>query len=88
MGGRSLIELGVADDQHDLGADAVLCPWLQQLWISLEITCPLPAHLKIIDHKELCPPRWKISTKEQHYSSNRKISSNYTQENPCSDNLI
>lgn len=91
LGGRPLIELGLADDQHDLGADAVVDPWLQQLWKSLEITYPLPAHLKILDHKQLCPPRWKVSTGEpegQYNSLNRQIPSNYTQENPCPVNLL
>lgn len=35
LGGRSLCKLGLADDQHDLGADAVVDPWITDLWNTL-----------------------------------------------------
>lgn len=40
LGGRSLIEPGWADDQHDLGPDAVVDPWINQLMSRLTILYP------------------------------------------------
>lgn len=35
LGGTSVIEPGYADDQHDLGVDAVVDPWIAKLWQNL-----------------------------------------------------
>ena len=32
LGGQPLIDPAYADDQHDLGADAVVDPWISKLW--------------------------------------------------------
>ncbi|KAI5736780.1 hypothetical protein M8J76_007000 [Diaphorina citri] len=36
LGATPLTEVGLADDQHDLGADAVVDPWLRGLWRKLQ----------------------------------------------------
>ncbi|KAL4219174.1 NADPH-dependent diflavin oxidoreductase 1 [Mactra antiquata] len=48
LGSKSIINVGLADDQHDLGADAVIYPWMDKLWEKLMSIYPLPAHLDII----------------------------------------
>lgn len=35
MGGTAIIDTGLGDDQHDLGPDAVIDPWIQKLWASI-----------------------------------------------------
>lgn len=32
LGGIELLPIGLADDQHDLGIDAVISPWIHKLW--------------------------------------------------------
>ena len=32
LGGLALQAAGLADDQHDLGPDAVIDPWLKEFW--------------------------------------------------------
>lgn len=40
LGAQSLVEPGYADDQHDLGADAVIHPWISNLWKTLSHFIP------------------------------------------------
>lgn len=35
LGGEAILDPGYADDQHDLGADAVVDPWISKLWNAL-----------------------------------------------------
>ncbi|XP_017790394.1 PREDICTED: NADPH-dependent diflavin oxidoreductase 1, partial [Habropoda laboriosa] len=35
LGAKELLSIGLADDQHDLGIDAVVDPWLEQLWMKV-----------------------------------------------------
>ncbi|KAG1654611.1 NADPH-dependent diflavin oxidoreductase 1 [Nymphon striatum] len=48
LGGTSLLNPALADDQHDLGPDGELSPWLKSLWNILMIKYPLPEGLEII----------------------------------------
>nr|CAD7258918.1 unnamed protein product [Timema shepardi] len=64
LGGENLLETGLADDQHDLGPDAVVDPWLANLWEKLAIRFPLSEQLKPLNNSELCPPRWNVSLVE------------------------
>ncbi|CAL7938703.1 unnamed protein product [Xylocopa violacea] len=38
LGARELLPIGLADDQHDLGIDAVIDPWLEELWMKVANT--------------------------------------------------
>ncbi|PSN42116.1 hypothetical protein C0J52_02968 [Blattella germanica] len=42
LGAQPFLELGLADDQHDLGADAVVDPWVVQMSRKLCVLFPLP----------------------------------------------
>jgi sulfite reductase alpha subunit-like flavoprotein len=35
LGGQQIVELGLGDDQHPIGFEAALDPWLTGLWRSL-----------------------------------------------------
>ncbi|KAJ7339371.1 NADPH-dependent diflavin oxidoreductase 1 [Desmophyllum pertusum] len=48
LGGSELQSLGLADDQHELGPDAVVDPWLKQLWERVLRLYPLPPGKEII----------------------------------------
>jgi hypothetical protein len=51
LGGEALIPLALGDDQHDLGPDAEVDPWIQKFWTKAleafplaEGLAPLPAY--------------------------------------------
>lgn len=61
LGGLPLCPVGLADDQHDLGADAVIDPWIEALWHRLQKLYPLPQGITVHDKNALPPPRWNVS---------------------------
>ncbi|CAH0555397.1 unnamed protein product [Brassicogethes aeneus] len=63
LGGNPILPLGLGDDQHDLGYDATVDPWIEQLWEKLLISYPLPKDLKPLDKNLAILPRWKVSSK-------------------------
>ncbi|GFO45694.1 NADPH-dependent diflavin oxidoreductase 1, partial [Plakobranchus ocellatus] len=60
LGGQPIHDLGLADDQHDLGVDAVVTPWLSKLWETLLNMYPLPPGLEIISSDVCPPPKYKV----------------------------
>ena len=42
LGGRPLAPLALGDDQHDLGPDAEVDPWIKTFWIKALEEFPLP----------------------------------------------
>ncbi|XP_078382662.1 NADPH-dependent diflavin oxidoreductase 1-like isoform X2 [Oculina patagonica] len=60
LGGTELQSLGLADDQHELGPDAVVDPWLKQLWERVLRLHPLPPGKEIISASVRPPPRFKV----------------------------
>ncbi|CAH1786471.1 unnamed protein product [Owenia fusiformis] len=60
LGGNSLVPVGLADDQHDLGADAVIDPWLNSLWEKTLNIFPIPPGLEIISDEILPPAKYKV----------------------------
>ncbi|KFV68708.1 NADPH-dependent diflavin oxidoreductase 1 [Dryobates pubescens] len=48
LGGNPLLPVALGDDQHDLGPDAVIDPWLLALWDKVLALYPLPPGLEII----------------------------------------
>ncbi|CAL1525891.1 unnamed protein product [Lymnaea stagnalis] len=60
LGGHPILALGLADDQHDLGVDAVVTPWLKDLWDAVLSQYPLPPGIDIIS-SDICPPsKYKV----------------------------
>jgi sulfite reductase alpha subunit-like flavoprotein len=47
LGGQQICSVGLADDQHDLGPDAVVEPWTKDLWEKLDQLSPLSAPLNL-----------------------------------------
>ncbi|XP_008322669.1 NADPH-dependent diflavin oxidoreductase 1 [Cynoglossus semilaevis] len=58
LGAGSLLPVGLADDQHDLGADAVIDPWLTSLWQKVFALYPALATLTPLRDDEPLPPTY------------------------------
>ncbi|RZF48149.1 hypothetical protein LSTR_LSTR009838 [Laodelphax striatellus] len=63
LGGVPLCDVGLADEQHDLGADAVVDPWLESLWKTLLLLHPLPRGVEAL-HSSIILPRWNVEILE------------------------
>uniref|UniRef100_A0A8C7U9P6 NADPH-dependent diflavin oxidoreductase 1 n=1 Tax=Oncorhynchus mykiss TaxID=8022 RepID=A0A8C7U9P6_ONCMY len=58
LGASVLLPVGLADDQHDLGADGVIDPWLTSFWERAQALYPTPAGQSLISVDEPLPPRY------------------------------
>ncbi|XP_031433796.1 NADPH-dependent diflavin oxidoreductase 1 isoform X2 [Clupea harengus] len=58
LGANALLPVGLADDQHDLGPDAVADPWLKAFWEKSLALYPLPAGQSLMRDEEPLPPRY------------------------------
>ncbi|GJQ80364.1 hypothetical protein Trydic_g12228 [Trypoxylus dichotomus] len=81
LGAQTIIPLGLGDDQHDFGYDAVADAWIESLWSNLLKIFPLPQAIQPLSKNSTITPRWNVllSTKADilplenqnsiHYSS-------------------
>ncbi|KGL97475.1 NADPH-dependent diflavin oxidoreductase 1 [Charadrius vociferus] len=60
LGGNPLLPVALGDDQHDLGPDAVVDPWLLALWDKILALYPLPPGLEIISPNVRLPPKYTL----------------------------
>lgn len=58
LGASMVLPVGFADDQHDLGADAVIDPWLKSFWEKLYALDPSLADLVPLREDEMLPPTY------------------------------
>ncbi|XP_076249264.1 NADPH-dependent diflavin oxidoreductase 1 isoform X2 [Calliopsis andreniformis] len=75
LGAEELLSIGLADDQHDLGIDAVVDPWVQELWTKMETVFSI-SMTDLIDDRDKIIERFNISEM-------KPINNEY-----CSDNDI
>ena len=61
LGACPFCERGEGDDQHPLGLDAMLTPWLEGMWTALLATYPLPEGCSILPSTEPLPPRMSVT---------------------------
>ena len=61
LGATSFFPLALADEQHDLGLDAVVLPWISGVCSSLLSLYPLPIGMEMVPDSMLPPPRYNIS---------------------------
>lgn len=57
LGAQPIVPLGLGDDQHDLGYDAVVDPWLESLRRALLMIYPLPKGVEPLDINSFVQPR-------------------------------
>ncbi|XP_050533690.1 NADPH-dependent diflavin oxidoreductase 1 [Daktulosphaira vitifoliae] len=60
LGGKPFCDVGLADDQHDIGAFAVIDPWIENLWTILSKKYPTLNENYFMNKNQLPPPRWDI----------------------------
>ncbi|NXY72813.1 NDOR1 oxidoreductase, partial [Glareola pratincola] len=60
LGGNPLLPVALGDDQHDLGPDAVIDPWLLALWDKILALYPLPPGLEVISPDVRLPPKYTL----------------------------
>ncbi|XP_078282214.1 NADPH-dependent diflavin oxidoreductase 1 [Rhinoraja longicauda] len=60
LGCKSLLPLGLADDQHDLGPDAVIDPWLKDFWVLALRIYPLPSGLAVLGDDVILPSKYSL----------------------------
>jgi sulfite reductase alpha subunit-like flavoprotein len=65
LGAAELLEAGEADDQHYLGIEGTLRPWMDNLWATLEeVLPPMKAGEKLIGDEVLLPPKISVNIKD------------------------
>ena len=60
LGGKAIVPLGLGDEQHDLGHDHVIDPWLQEFWDKTLELMPLPKGIQPIGADVLPPPQYNL----------------------------
>ncbi|XP_069940064.1 NADPH-dependent diflavin oxidoreductase 1 isoform X1 [Cherax quadricarinatus] len=59
LGGQPILKMGLGDDQHDLGPDFVIDPWLNNWWNKVLELFPLPAGREPLNTSVLLPSKYK-----------------------------
>ncbi|XP_032425644.1 NADPH-dependent diflavin oxidoreductase 1 isoform X1 [Xiphophorus hellerii] len=60
LGAAMLVPVGLADDQHDLGPDAVIDPWLQSFWEKVLVLYPVLSEVEPLRDDEPLPPSYTL----------------------------
>ncbi|XP_037548196.1 NADPH-dependent diflavin oxidoreductase 1 [Nematolebias whitei] len=60
LGVSMLVPVGLADDQHDLGPDAVIDPWLSSFWEKVSVLNPSLADVVPLREDEALPPSFSF----------------------------
>ncbi|XP_061459688.1 NADPH-dependent diflavin oxidoreductase 1 isoform X3 [Rhineura floridana] len=81
LGGSPIVPAALGDDQHDLGPDAVIDPWLLDLWEKILALYPLPSGLHIISPDTMLPPKFTFQLLDEA-SSGRTESQHLQPEQP------
>ncbi|KAM4532222.1 NADPH-dependent diflavin oxidoreductase 1 [Fundulus diaphanus] len=58
LGAGMLLPVGLADDQHDLGPDAVIDPWLRSFWEKVLVLYPSLSDVEPLRDDEPLPPSY------------------------------
>jgi sulfite reductase alpha subunit-like flavoprotein len=67
LGAAELLEAGEADDQHYLGIEGTLRPWMEKLWTSLdEVLPPMKSGEENIGDDEVLPPKISVEVKRSN----------------------
>ena len=61
LGGTQFVPIGLADDQHKLGVDGAVEPWLASVWAGLLARYPLEPGTVVIPASKLPPPKYTIT---------------------------
>ncbi|XP_072908245.1 NADPH-dependent diflavin oxidoreductase 1 [Hemitrygon akajei] len=64
LGSNKLLPVGLGDDQHDLGPDAVIDPWLKEFWDHALRIYPLPPGLTMLGDDVILPSKYRFQFEE------------------------
>ncbi|XP_069025143.1 NADPH-dependent diflavin oxidoreductase 1 [Embiotoca jacksoni] len=81
LGASVLLPAGLADDQHELGSDAVINPWLSVFWEKALALCPSLADVVPLREDEPLPPMYSfhfLDEATEQTDDRRKIPSERT----------
>ncbi|XP_020707937.2 NADPH-dependent diflavin oxidoreductase 1 isoform X2 [Athalia rosae] len=53
LGGKEILSIGLADDQHDLGIDATTVPWMDELWTKLSSEFDIPLRVPMSNESNI-----------------------------------
>ncbi|WAR31737.1 NDOR1-like protein [Mya arenaria] len=82
LGSSGLVNIGLADDQHDLGADAVVYPWMEGLFTRLLSLYPLPPGLDIVPADVRPPARFRVQFLTENGENQASENSEHDQSHP------
>nr|CAB3264242.1 NADPH-dependent diflavin oxidoreductase 1 [Phallusia mammillata] len=90
LGGRPLVEVGLADDQHEWGSDAVIDKWVTKLWGTLLRDFPTPAGKSSPLGNSLPPPGYHVATykKENNQEIREQEFGTFDEKHPFEAKLI
>ncbi|XP_005336941.2 NADPH-dependent diflavin oxidoreductase 1 isoform X1 [Ictidomys tridecemlineatus] len=60
LGASALLPICLGDDQHELGPDAIIDPWLGDLWEKVLELYPVPIDLPVIPHGVPLPSKFTL----------------------------
>ena len=72
LGANTIVKIGLADDQHDLGPDFVVDEWLPEFWQKLSDLYPLPDGVTPIGDHVLPLPRYTVRFVDEIASDSSK----------------
>ncbi|CAJ0591291.1 unnamed protein product [Cylicocyclus nassatus] len=64
LGGKNLVNIGLADDQHELGIDGALIPWKKEFWDALRASGLFENMKKEVDPDSVLPPKYRLIFEE------------------------
>eukprot|EP00088_Acartia_fossae_P058241 TRINITY_DN6808_c0_g1_i8.p1 TRINITY_DN6808_c0_g1~~TRINITY_DN6808_c0_g1_i8.p1 ORF type:complete len:607 (-),score=81.11 TRINITY_DN6808_c0_g1_i8:200-2020(-) len=70
LGGIQLQPAGLGDDQHDLGPDFVIDPWLANFWDKALQLYPMPPGVQPISKETLPEPKYKVIWMDEESDNN------------------
>ncbi|XP_068104750.1 NADPH-dependent diflavin oxidoreductase 1 [Hyperolius riggenbachi] len=73
LSANSLLPPALGDDQHDLGPDAVVDPWLKDLWNKVLWLYPLPQPLSIMSEDILLPAKLAVRLLDPEETGHNEI---------------
>lgn len=81
LGAEMILPLALADDQHDLGYDAIVDEWVPSLWQKLIEIYSLENKIKFFDNQHFhIDPRWNINIVDMKMNNVNKDLSVYYRE--------
>ncbi|KAG2455909.1 NDOR1 oxidoreductase, partial [Polypterus senegalus] len=78
LGANAIVPVGLGDDQHDLGPDAVIDPWLAEFWLRVREMYPLPAGWSAQSDDFLLPSRYVFDFLEADLNGPEKAAERQT----------